>query len=279
MEGASRQSLAAARSVLDQVTAVPIGATAGTVAPEVRRIAGDLSAVATLVGGEPTVRRALTDPGAPPQSRTGLAARLLGGQISQGALAVVSAAVAGRWSRPADLRYALEELAVEATLAEAEAADALDEVEDELFRFGRILGQNPQLSLALTDPAAPTSAKVGLVTRLLSGRAHPVTLRLAEQAVADREQGDIERRLEQLSRIAAARRGRVVAVVRTATVLDADQIARLKAAISRFFGRQIQLQIDLDPAVLGGVAVRVGDEVVDGTVLRRLAAARRGLTR
>ncbi|OAA25003.1 ATP synthase F1 subcomplex delta subunit [Frankia sp. EI5c] len=278
MEGASRQSLAAARSVLDQATAVPVGATAGP-APDARRIAADLGAVASLVGREPTVRRALTDPGAPAQSRADLAARLFGGQISPASLSVVSAAVSGRWSRPVDLRLALDELSVEATLAEAEAADVLDEVEDELFRFGRILGQNPQLSLALTDPAAPASAKAALVERLLSGRAQPVTVRLAQQTAVDPSQGDVERRLENLSRLAAARRGRVVAVVRSATVLDEDQIARLKAAISRFFGRQIQLQIDLDPSILGGLSVRVGDEVVDGTVLRRLAAARRGLTR
>ncbi|EFC80040.1 F0F1 ATP synthase subunit delta [Parafrankia sp. EUN1f] len=278
MEGASRQSLAAARSVLDQVTAVPVGAATGSGQPDVRSIAEELGAVAALVGREATVRRALTDPGAPAQSRAGLASRLFGTQISPASLSVVSAAVSGRWSRPIDLRLALEELAVEATLAEAQAADVLDEVEDELFRFGRILGQNPQLSLALTDPAAPASAKVALVSRLLSGRAHPVTVRLAQQATADPSQGDVERRLENLSRIAAARRGRVVAVVRTASVLDEDQIARLKAAVSRFFGRQIQLQIDLDPSILGGLSVRVGDEVVDGTVLRRLAAARRGLT-
>ncbi|KPM57315.1 F0F1 ATP synthase subunit delta [Frankia sp. CcI49] len=278
MEGASRQSLAAARSVLDQVTAVPVGATTGSGQPDVRAIAEELGAVAALVGREATVRRALTDPGAPAQSRAGLASRLFGTQISPASLSVVSAAVSGRWSRPIDLRLALEELAVEATLAEAQAADVLDEVEDELFRFGRILGQNPQLSLALTDPAAPASAKAALVSRLLSDRAHPVTVRLAQQATADPSQGDVERRLEHLSRIAAARRGRVVAVVRTASVLDEDQIARLKAAVSRFFGRQIQLQIDLDPSILGGLSVRVGDEVVDGTVLRRLAAARRGLT-
>ncbi|WP_235489992.1 F0F1 ATP synthase subunit delta, partial [Frankia sp. AvcI1] len=77
----------------------------------------------------------------------------------------------------------------------------------------------------------------------------------------------------------AARRGRVVAVVRTAVPLTDEVIARLGAAISRYFGRQIQLQVDLDPELLGGVVVKVGDEVVDGSVLRRLAAARRALLR
>ena len=279
MEGASRNSLAAARAELDRVTSIPPGAAPDAGIAAARRLAEDLSAVAALVGAEPALRRALTDPGAPAEARTALARRLLSGKVGEPALAVVSVAVSGRWSQPTDLRRALEELSIEATLAEAELADALDDVEDELFRFSRILGQNPQLALALTNPAAPAQAKFALIERLLAGRAHPVTVRLAQQATVDRQYGDIERQLEHFSRIAAARRGRVVAVARTAIPLDADQVERLRAAVSRYFGRQIQLQIDLDPSVLGGVQIRVGDEVVDGTVLRRLGAARHGLTR
>jgi F-type H+-transporting ATPase subunit delta len=279
VEGASRHALTAARATLDEVTARPLEAAAAAAWPDPGRLAEDLRAVAGLLGREPTLRRALVDPGAPPGSRAALAERLVGGQVDAASLTVVRAAVSQRWSRPLDLQYALVELSVEALLAEAEAAGALDEVEDELFRFGRILGRNPQLSLALTDPAAPDEVKAALVDRLLAGRAHPVTVRLAKQAVADRAHGDLERRLEHFSRVAAARRDRVVAVVRTAVPLDADQTARLRTALSRYFGRQIQIQTDLDPTLLGGVVIRVGDEVLDGSVLRRLAAARRNLLR
>ncbi|CAJ64559.1 MULTISPECIES: F0F1 ATP synthase subunit delta [Frankia] len=277
MEGASRHGLATARATLDEATAIPPGAAVTSV--DASRVADDLRAVADLLHREPTVRRALTDPGAPPAARTELAARLLGRQLDAVSLRIVQTAVSSRWSRPADLQFALLELSVEALLVEAERDGALEEVEDELFRFARILGQNPQLALALTDPAAPASVKNALLGRLLSGRAHPVTLRLAQQAAADRIHGDVERRLADFSRIAAARRGRVVAVVRTAVPLTDEVIARLGAAISRYFGRQIQLQVDLDPELLGGVVVKVGDEVVDGSVLRRLAAARRALLR
>ncbi|MCM3921112.1 F0F1 ATP synthase subunit delta [Frankia sp. AiPs1] len=276
MEGASRHGLATARATLDEATATPLG----VVTPvDASRVADDLRAVADLLRREPTVRRALTDPGAPPTARTELAARLLGRQLDAVSLRIVQTAVSARWSRPVDLQYALLELSVEALLVEAERDRALEEVEDELFRFARILGQNPQLALALTDPAAPASVKNALLARLLSGRAHPVTLRLAQQAAADRIHGDVERRLADFSRIAAARRGRVVAIVRTAVPLTDEVITRLGAAISRYFGRQIQLQVDLDPDLLGGVVVKVGDEVVDGSVLRRLAAARRALLR
>ncbi|MDT3445259.1 MULTISPECIES: F0F1 ATP synthase subunit delta [unclassified Pseudofrankia] len=282
MEGPSRAALVAARATLDQITAVPPGgvAAAGQARrPDAGRIGADLRAVADLLGADLTLRRAFADPSVAPGARETLADRLFAARLGEDSLAVVKSAVARRWTRPLDLRLGLIELSVEALLVDAETAGALDEVEDELFRFGRILDRNPQLSLALTDPAAPAPAKEALVERLLTGRAHPVTVRLAKQAVADREFGDLSRRLEQFSRIAAARRDRVVAVVRTAVSLDGDQLTRLRTALSRYFGREIQVQTDLDPSVLGGVVVRVGDEVVDGSVLRRLAAARQALAR
>jgi F-type H+-transporting ATPase subunit delta len=280
VEGASRQALAVARRALDEATAIPPGgATAAGGRPDSSRLAADLRAVSDLLDTDRTLRRALSDPSAPAEARTALADRLFAGKVGEISLAVLRVVAAARWSRPLDLQYALVELSVEALLVDAEVDGALDEVEDELFRFGRILDRNPRLSLALTDPAAPGEAKTALVDRLLAGRAHPVTVRLAQQAAVDHVHGDVGRRLEEFSRVAAARRNRVVAVVRTAVALDAGQVDRLRAALSRYFGREIQLQTDLDPSVLGGVVVRVGDDLVDGTVLRRLAAARQGLLR
>jgi F-type H+-transporting ATPase subunit delta len=284
VQGASRQALAAARSVLDEVTAVPPGghvrsdavraaeATAG-------RLAEDLFAVGAVLRAEPALRRALTDPGAPADGRVALVERLLAGRLESAGAAVVRTAVSGRWSRDLDLVLALSELGVQALLAQAEAVGALDEVEDELFRFSRILAQNAPLSLALTDVAAPESAKAALLERLLADRAHPVTVRLIRRASTEHEGGDLERRIAALSQVATTRRDRVVAVVRTAHPLDAEQAGRLQDALGRHFGRRVRLQVDVDPAVLGGAVVRVGDEVIDGSVLRRLAAARRRLLR
>jgi F-type H+-transporting ATPase subunit delta len=284
VEGASRQALSAARAALDEVTALPPGSVkradaVRTAVERAGRLAEDLVAVATLLRAEPGLRRALVDPGAPAAGRLGLAERLLGSQVAPPAMAVMRAVVQGRWSRDLDAALALTELGVEALLAQAEAVGALDEVEDELFRFGRILAQNPALALALTDPAAPASAKTTLLERLLAGRAHPVTVSLVQWVSTDYEGGDVERRIMALSRVAAARRDRVVAVVRAAVPLDAEQTSRLQEALSRHFGRLVRLQVDVDPSVLGGLVVRVGDEVIDGSVLRRLAAARRRMLR
>jgi F-type H+-transporting ATPase subunit delta len=115
------------------------------------------------------------------------------------------------------------------------------------------------------------------VRDLLGPRARPTTTRLVELAVTRRRVSSLERTLEELSALAAQRRSRSVARVRVAQPLDAEQERRLVASLTRMYGQQVQLQIDVDPTVLGGVEVRVGDEVLDGTVRSNLEAARRRL--
>jgi F-type H+-transporting ATPase subunit delta len=268
MEGASRASLAAARSALDE-RAPASGA------GELRGLAEQLFAVADLLHRELTVRRALADPSADPGARARLLDRLFGARLPEPALQLLRRVVRSRWNSPLDLEAAVEELGQEALLAAAEVDGSLDNVEDELFRFGRIIDREPELSLALSDVGLPADRKRSLLDRLLLERAHWATLRLVERSVVGPSRRSLDRTLEHLGERAADRRRRLVAVVRTARPLDAEQTARLQAAVSRLYGRQVQLQVDLDPTVLGGVVVRVGDEVIDGSVARRLAEARR----
>jgi F-type H+-transporting ATPase subunit delta len=242
---------------------------------------GDVSeglyAVAGLLDREPSLRRAFTDPASSPQARRGLAQNLLGAQLPALPLQVFSELVASPWDSAADLRQAVETLAANAALRAAEADGVLDDVEDELFRFARLLEREHELRAALTDPGLPDANKTALLRSLLGGRAKPATVRLVEVVVTRPRGRSIEAALEELSRLAAARRQRLVARVRVARPLDAEQTTRLQAALARTYGREVAVQVDVDPSVLGGVEVTIGDTVIDGTVARRLARARRQL--
>jgi len=271
VRGASRDALASALVAFEQ------GPGASTDPSVSWSVSEGLYAVAALLDREPSLRRAFTDPASSGEARQGLADRLLGGQLPAEPLSIFRELVAARWSGPQDLREAVEVLAAQAAMHAAESDGSLDDVEDELFRFARLLQREPALRAALTDPGFPDDRKSALLRDLLGNRARPITTRLVEIAVTRPHGASLETALEELSRLAAQRRSRYVARVRVARPLDAAQETRLAASLARIYGQQVQLQVDVDPEVLGGVEVRVGDEVVDGTVRHNLEAARRRL--
>ena len=266
MQGASRAALAQS---IEAFEASPAASSA--------EVSEGLYAVAALLDREPSLRRAFTDPASSPDARRGLAQSLLGRQLGAAPLEVLSELVAQRWNAPADLRAAVEVLAADAALRAAEHDGVLDDGEDELCLFARLLEREPALRAALTDPGLPDDRKSALLRELLGERARPQTLRLVEIAVTRSRGRSVETALDELADLAAQRRQRFVAQVKVARPLEPQQEARLAAGLERLYGRQIQLQVDVDPAVLGGISVRVGDEVLDGTVQRNLEAVRRNL--
>ncbi|MCN9240130.1 F0F1 ATP synthase subunit delta [Streptomyces sp. RY43-2] len=267
MNGASREALAAARERLDALT--------DSTSVDAAQLADELAAVTALLDREASLRRVLTDPAQPGEAKAELAQRLLDGQVSGATADLVAGMVRTRWSQPRDLVDAVEELANIADLTAAEKANGLDDVEDELFRFGRIATSNTELRSALTDRAATASAKGELVRRLLGGRAHVTTERLVTRLVTAPRGRSLEAGIESLSKLAAARRDRLVAVVTSAVPLSDTQKRRLGAALAKVYGRPMHLNLDVDPAVLGGMRVQVGDEVINGSVGDRLEDAAR----
>ncbi|MGA5640264.1 F0F1 ATP synthase subunit delta [Streptomyces cinereoruber] len=269
MNGASREALAAARESLDALTDnTPVDAT---------KFADELAAVTALLDREVSLRRVLTDPAQSGEAKAALAQRLLSGQVGGETADLVSGMVRSRWSRSRDLVDATEELANTADLTAAQKAGTLDGVEDELFRFGRIVSSSTELRSALTDKAATATAKGTLLRSLLGGKAHATTERLVVRLVTQPRGRSLEAGLESLSKLAAARRDRMVAVVTSAVPLSDRQKQRLGAALAKLYGREMHLNLDVDPSVLGGISVRVGDEVIDGTVAERLGEATRRL--
>ncbi|MBU6245305.1 MAG: F0F1 ATP synthase subunit delta [Actinomycetales bacterium] len=265
MLGASRDSIARQSQALDgrrQQAGFPT-------------LADELYAVADLLGTQMQLRNALADAGQSPQVREALLRDVLGQRISALAVEVLIGVVGERWSSDDDLVMAIERLAAQAAFTVAEADGSLDATEEEIFRFGRALDQSPQLQMALTDPSQAASVKAAIVRDLLAGRSTQATRQVLEHAVGHLHGQRIDAVVDQLGDLAAAQRSRVVAEVRVAAALDAQQERRLADALSSLKGRTVRLNIAVDPAVLGGVYVKVGDEVIDGTVAARLDQARR----
>jgi F-type H+-transporting ATPase subunit delta len=268
MRGASRASLAAARERLASAVGEP-GTADG--------LSDELFSVVGLLDSQPVLRRALTDTTRRPADRAGLVRALLEGKVSRPALHLAGGLVAARWSVPRDLTDATEELAVLAAAAAADEAGHLDDVEDELFRFSRVVSGSPELRAALTSLQAPASAKRQLLGALLDGKVTRSSLRLITAAVVHPRGRNLEVCLADYARLAAEWRDRLIAIVRVAIPLGADERERLAAALSAAFGRGVHLDILIDPGVLGGMSVRIGDEFIDGSVASRLAALRRQL--
>jgi F-type H+-transporting ATPase subunit delta len=266
MRGASRASLAEARQQLSAAV---------TSAPAARTLGDELFAVVTLLDTEHAVRRALTDGSRPTEARTGLVRDLLGGRVTDATLDLVAVLAAGQWSRPADLSEAVEQLAVLAIVAAAERGRHLDDLEDQLFRFGRVVAGAPELRTILSNPDVPAGAKGALLDSLLEGKATPDTRRLIGEAAAHPRGRSLDDTLTEYARLAAQWRERLIAVVRVAIALTADQRERLAAALAATYGHEIHLNVIIDPHVVGGISVRIGDEFIDGSVASRLALLRR----
>jgi F-type H+-transporting ATPase subunit delta len=267
--GASRESLAAARERLES---------GDLSADALRALAGDLFSVAELLYTEGALRRALSDPAMPKEAKVGLADSLLGDRIGRDGLDVVHGLVGARWAAPRDLVDVTDLLGVESMLAAAEADNELADVEDELFRFQRVLEGEPELQVALTGMTVPAEHRVQLLHDLLDGKARSATIRLIEEGVRAPRGRPLDRALEDYVRLAAERRNRLVAEVWTAVELTDEQHERLAAGLQRQYGRAIALQVSVDADILGGLTVRVGDEVIEGSIANRLAEARRQIT-
>ena len=267
MLGASRESLAACQEGLESRRHDAVFA----------RLPEDLFAVASLLDAQPQLLAGLADSGQPLQFREGLVRDVLSSRVSELALDIVLVVVARRWSSDSDLVLALELLADQAAFTVAQNDGTLDATEEELFRFGRALDASSELQMALTDPAQSATVKAHIVRDLLNGRGTVATAQVLQYAVGHLHGRRIDAVMEALCALAAQQRQRVVAEVRVAAPLDEAQRARLQSLLSRIKGREVRLNVAVDPSVLGGVFVQIGDEVIDGTVATRMEQAHRAL--
>jgi F-type H+-transporting ATPase subunit delta len=166
----------------------------------------------------------------------------------------------------------------EALFRVVQAEGNLDVVEDELFRFAKVLEANHDLKQVLSDHSIERSQRMKILEELLGDKVMPQTLGLLEFIVAQGRGRQLPQILDRLTDLAAEARQSVVAEVRSAVPLDDEQRRELAAALSKATGKQVEIKVLIDPAVIGGVVAKVGDTVIDGTVRRRLEQLREQVT-
>lgn len=268
LRAASRESLAALVAEFDQVAANLSPADLST-------LADDLAAFAKLLVRENILTRLLADPADNAAPKVGLLERLAAGKVGDPALRVLKAAVSGRWSNEADLVGAVEHVARLALLVRAEREGVAGEVEEQLFRFSRILNSQPRLSALLSDHTTPVEGRAKLLRDVLEGggAVQPVTAALLSQAVELLHGERAEDAIGDLAELAVSRRGEVVAHVTAAAELSDAQRSRLTQVLTRVYGHPVSVQLHVNPELLGGLNISVGDELIDGTLASKLAAA------
>jgi len=267
MRGPSRASYAELR---ERLAATVPGA------PLATKVGDELFAVTRLLDSEHGLRRALADPTKPGEEKSALVTRLLHGRVEQTTADLAAAAAAARWGSSGDLADAIEQLAIEALTLAAQFDGTLDDLEDDLFRFGRVVSGQPNLRSALTGPVSEP-AKQELLRNLLATKVSTTSLSLITQLLTHTRGRSPQAALDLAASIAAHRREELIAVVRVATELTPQHRQRLARMLATQYGRGVHLNIVLDPAVVGGMSVQIGDELIDGTAASRLAEVRRRL--
>jgi F-type H+-transporting ATPase subunit delta len=241
-------------------------------------LASELYSVADVLVDNPRLRRALGDPATPAEGRAKLIGDLLGSQVSASAREIAEAVVSERWSSPWDMTDALETAGDDALFEAAERDQVLDRVVDELFRFERILDSQSELTVLLDEKPVEPARRAELLHTVLGGKAHEITCSLLEHAVRSQRKQTLTLAIDDLLEEAAARQHQSMARVISAVELTREQTAELTRTLSEMYGRPITIRTAVAPAVRGGLIIRIGDEVIDGSVEARLASAQRAMS-
>ena len=268
--GNSRQSFATLRGALDEKL---VGASSS----DCTSISADLFTVLFALNSAVGLRRAFTDPSRDGVAKAVLVNDLFGKSVTTKVLDILTEAVSLRWSSSIDFASAIEQLAIEAEATAANNDGSIDEVQNELFAFAGILSQNQELRRVLGSSAGSPAGKIELIRSLLGAKVSPSTLRLLTYMVNDLAGRVIDHVLEIYVQAVAARRNRLIVLVRSRSPLSPAQAEKLSALMIEQVGQPVHLNFEIDPSVIGGVSVRFADELVDGTISTRLLEAGRAL--
>lgn len=269
MRASSQASLEAAADRWEPVLTAASG--------DALNLARELFGVVDVLDDSAALRRALTDPGRDAGDKAQVASDLFGGKVSEAVVDLLAGMARGRWSAERDIADALARLAIDTVLASAAATDCLEQVEEEVFRIGRLLADHRDLRLMLADSTVDLQRRQDLAVEVFGASVTEQTAVLLRRSVGNVRHGSLAAALGEISDLAAERRRRLVAVVTAAVPLTTEQTDRLRNTLTRAYGRTVQVHVGVDPQVLGGMRIEIGDDVVDGTTIGRLDDARRRL--
>jgi F-type H+-transporting ATPase subunit delta len=248
------------------------------------QLAKELFGILAAVDSSAGLRRALTDPSRNGDEKSALVRQLVGGKVSADAAEIAGGLASSRWATARDIGDALETLAATVVISVAENKSAvsasgisgLEELENDLFSFNQAVASNHEVQRALSEPQASAAAKATLAERLVPGASEEAKV-LITQAVTQPRGIRPTRLVERFAELAAKRQQRWIATVSVTRPLTATQLARLQAGLNALYGRELKVNVNVDPALIGGIRVQVGDEVLDASVVTRLGELQRQL--
>ncbi|MFC6357396.1 F0F1 ATP synthase subunit delta [Luethyella okanaganae] len=256
MGSATREALASARKAL-----TALGGAVDLATGEA------LFAAGRTIGSSSQLLAALADPGADAVAKTALVDAVFARSVTPVALGLLKDVASTRWSSHDDVLAGIEDLGLRTVAASAPAGVS---IESELFSFGGIVSSNAELELAIGSKLGSNAAKLALVDSLLGGKASAQTVSIVGHLVQQPRGRRIGELLRHAADVVADQAGFAIATVTSAAPIAPEQLERLASGLAASYGRELRVNQVVDPAVIGGLRVQIGDDVIDGSIATRI---------
>lgn len=271
LKGSSRISLAVTRTQFEKLISNIDAASAS-------EISADLFGIVKVLDSSIALRRALSDYSRNESAKIALSKEVFAAIENGSAFTLLATMVGLKWSSPRDIGDVIELLGVEAQSVAVEKDSHLEQLESEIFAFAQILAKSPELRAAFAIHSHSEVKKSALVSTLLSGKSLQASIDLISFLVDHPRGRNLENGLQEFADAISARKARAIAHVVSANPLTPEQAARLRQALTKMMEQEIRVNVSIEKEVLGGLSIRIADELIDGTLIARLAQADRLLS-
>ena len=265
-----------ASRIADRVSRDSLAPKLRATAEDAWRIGNELFSVTNVLDRNIRLERALTDPSRPVEDKVALLNKLVGDQAHEMTMEILTDLVGRRWSRVSDIANAVEDFGVDGMMYYADATDATLQVSIELAELHSALLNLPVIRSGLSSDHAPAEARIKLLYALVGNKdLNKVTMRLAEHAACNPRRRRYLSTIHWLINKFSRHMGESMVTVTTAAPLNQGQIDRLIAIYTKKVGRPVHINSTVDPTVIGGMRIEIGDEVTDNTVVAQLEQLQR----